>query len=542
MRTGGQTTSTGRLRAAAATLALAAFALPVHAQDVAAHGADDPLGRATPRDAIVAFSRAADRGDFVAAARYLQPVADGADREALSRDLKVVIDRSFHDALSTVSDAADGVLNDGLPIDRERVGPLILVRTDDPRFGRIWLVSSETLAQLSTMRDAIGESAVERFMPQALVRGELVGVSYAHWIALFASVLLPILLLALAGRMVMSIARRVLTDPAKREHLAAGYDRLRWPVTLVVALGIHLMSLPSLGLPLTFRIAVARVALVALVIALAWLIRRIMEILFARARGLVVGRDRTRTQSLMQLGERALKALVVVAAVVAVLLVVGVDSKTALAAFGVVGIALALGARKSVENLLGGIFLLGDKAIAIGDLCTISNRLGWIEEITLRSVRLRTLENSIVSVPASVLAESGIENHTAREKILAHNTLRLRYGTSVEQLNRILGGVRALLDRHSRIESSSARIRLVEFGAEAIELELFAYVLTTDVPDFLAVREELLLEIATIVEAAGSALAPVRHIRVENDDPVAPAIRKELRPASAKSLAGATHS
>ena len=237
-----------------------------------------------------------------------------------------------------------------------------------------------------------------------------------------------------------------------------------------------------------------------------------------RARRLAIEKDRTGTESLVLLGERLLRALVVLVAVFAILAIVGVDTKTALAGLGIGGIALALGARRTVENLLGGILLLSDKALAIGDFCSISNRVGVVEDITLRSVRLRTLDRTLVSIPAGALAQSGIENFATREKILAQSTLRVRYGTSVEQVTRILAGIRKVLDDSSNVESETSRVRLVNFGAEAIELEVFAYVLTADFNRFLELREELLLRIASVVEAAGSGFAPTRFIYMQGSE------------------------
>jgi MscS family membrane protein len=251
---------------------------------------------------------------------------------------------------------------------------------------------------------------------------------------------------------------------------------------------------------------------------------RVMTLGFARARAMVWGRDRTSTQSLMVLGERLLKAFVVLIAIFAILSFAGVDTKTALAGLGIGGIALALGAQRTVENLLGGILLLSDRAIAVGDFCRISNRLGVIEDITLRSVRLRTLDGTLVSIPAGVLAQADVENFATRCKILVKTTLRLRHGTSVLQLRRILEGIRALLDADARIEPGSSRIRLVNIGAEGIELELFAYVLTADFLEFLAVREALLLDTAALVEGAGSGFArPTQFIYMDESPPGADA-------------------
>jgi MscS family membrane protein len=210
---------------------------------------------------------------------------------------------------------------------------------------------------------------------------------------------------------------------------------------------------------------------------------------------------------LILLGEHLVQALVVVAAALTVLRVVGIDTSTALAGLGIGGIALALGAQKTVENLLGGMFLLSDRALAVGDLCRVDRRLGRIEDITLRSVRLRTHNDTLVSLPAGVQGQAGIENYATRHKILVQQTLRLRPRTDVEQVRRILDGIRALLHGHPRIEAGTSRIHLVNFGEQAVELELFGYVLTTDVGEFMAVREAMLLEVAGVVEAAGSGFA-----------------------------------
>ena len=485
---------------------------------------EDPLGRTTPRGTIVAFMRAVERDDFVSAARYVQ-VNENQRRhtEALARDLKALIDGYFSQAITSISDSPEGALDDGLPIDREGVGPLAigeqktdvtLVRVTDPSSGPIWLISSETLAQVPVLRASIPQTWMERVLPAALVTRRLFGISFAQWVVLAASLVVPFVGLALLAKVFIALARSMLRDVARQRALEAWYAAIRWPTITVLTLAIQLTSMRFQGLPLTFRIAYARVGLVAAVIAVAWLLRQALTLGFARARSMVWGKDRTSTQSLMLLGERLLKALVVLVAVFAILTLVGMDPKTALAGIGIGGVALALGAQKTVENLLGGIFLLTDRAIAVGDLCSISNRLGFVEDITLRSVRLRTLDQSLLSIPAGVLAQAGIENFATRNKILAQSTVRLRYGTSVEQLGRILDDIRTLLADHPRVEAGS-RIRLIDFGREAIELELFAYVLTADLPEFLGVREDLLLQIAAILERAGSGFAqPTQFIHM----------------------------
>jgi MscS family membrane protein len=237
------------------------------------------------------------------------------------------------------------------------------------------------------------------------------------------------------------------------------------------------------------------------------MIRRLMRLIFEGARLSMKRTGRTENASLVLLAGRLLNVLLVIIAVLCILTIAGVDTKTALAGLGIGGVAVAFGAQKTVENLLGGIFLLTDQALAVGDSCCISNRMGTVEDITLRSVRLRTPEQSLMSIPAGSLSQASIENFTTRGKIPVQTKLRLRYGLNPEQIQTILTGIRQLLKENQKIESSSSYVRLVDFGVNAIEFDLFAYLLTSRNDEFLSIREELLLQIATVVDSAGASFS-----------------------------------
>ena len=487
----------------------------------------DPLGRTNPRGTISSFIRAVGRDDMVGAARYLQVTeSQRRNTETLARDLKDLMDRFFSEPITSISDSPDGALDDGLPIDRERVGPLAigesktditLVRVTDPQAGRVWLISSETLAQVPALRRSIARTWIERVMPTQLMSRELFGISLAHWIVLVASFSVPFGLLTLLSAAFILFARRILRDPARRHNMGEWYAFTRWPGILALTLVIQLSAMRFLGFPLSFRIAYAHVGLVVLVIALTWLVRRVLTLGFMRTRTMVWGRNSASTQSLLLLGERLAKVLILVIAVIAILTIVGVNTKTALAGLGIGGVALALGAQKTVENLLGGVFLLSDRALAVGDTCSISNRVGVVEDITLRSVRLRTLEQTLLSIPAGTLSQASVENFATRAKILAQTTLRVRYGTTAEQLRSILTGIQRLIAENPKIDTASSRVRLVNFGERAVEIELFAYVLTSDFLEFLVIREDLLLHAVAVVESSGSGFAqPTEFVYIDH--------------------------
>jgi len=476
----------------------------------------DPFGRETPRGTITGFNQAVHRKDIVGAARYMQvTAAQRRNVEELGRELAELIDRYYAAPVTSLSHEPEGAVNDGLPLDREHVVltiagnpvPIELVRVTDPQTGLIWLISSQTVAQVPALSRSPERTWLERVIPQRVVESTLFGVSLAQWVGLAATLVVPLSVLLLLSAVFLVVTRRSVTDATRRALLESGHARLRWPVILLITLGVHLVAMPSLGFSLTFRFAYSPFVLGVAVVIAAWALWRLLALSVQHARTMAQRRGQTNLRSLLFLAERVCKTFIVMVAIFAVLAIAGVDTTTALAGVGLGGVAVALGAQKSVENLLGGVFLLTDRALAVGDTCSISNRLGVVEDITMRSVRLRTIEQTLLSVPAGILSQSNVENFATRDKIPVQSTLRLQYGTTAGQLRRVLSDIRSLLIEHSDIETGTARIRLVDFGERAIDLELFAYVLTPDVPTFLAVREELLLTIATIVEASGTSFA-----------------------------------
>jgi MscS family membrane protein len=342
------------------------------------------------------------------------------------------------------------------------------------------------------------------------------GLSLAQWIFWAFTLLAPLLLFGTFTWLVLWLAKR--RSETGRSLFLSSWSRVRWPLVLTLTLISHLVTIPLIGFSVRSRVAYSRVVLIASVIITAVLVWRLVTVTFQRARLSAIRRERSSTRSLVQLGERIVKVLVVLVAVLVLLALSGVDPATALAGVGIAGVAVALGAQKSVENLLGAVFLLTDRVLAVGDFCCVSDRVGWIEDITLRSVRLRTLDQTLLSVPASLLSQGSVENYTTRGKILLQTVLRLRYGTTSEQLHVVLEDVRQLLAQHPSIEKDGARARLTSFGAQAIEIELFAYVMTADYAAFLEIRESLLLHIAHIIESSGSAFAvPTQFIYMRSE-------------------------
>ena len=210
---------------------------------------------------------------------------------------------------------------------------------------------------------------------------------------------------------------------------------------------------------------------------------------------------------MVQLGRKLSKITAVIVGVLVLFYIAGINIAAVLTGLGIGGIAIAFAAQKTLENLFGGIMIISDQPIRVGDFCRAGDYLGNVENIGLRSTRIRTLERTVVSVPNGQLALMSLENFTTRDKMWFHHTLHLRYETTADQLRYILAEIRKMLYEHSKIESPSARTRLIGFGNSSLDVEVFAYVLETAYVPFLHIQEDLLLRIMDIIEVSGSGFA-----------------------------------
>ena len=273
----------------------------------------------------------------------------------------------------------------------------------------------------------------------------------------------------------------------------------------MIAILLHGFLVYLLQPPLLYRVYYVRFLAALLVGGFGWLTSRLSDQGFDRA----LSRTRTHRgggESILILMQRMNHIGILIIALLAALAFLGLNVTTALAGLGIGGLAVALAAQKTLENLIGGISLLLDRAIQVGDFCKIGDRVGTVADIGLRSLKLRTLDQNLLVVPNGVLAQMQFENMKERPKLLLQQTFSLRIETQVEQLRFVLDNVQKMLDEDPAVESGSSRLRVTSFAGAAFELELFAFVKTGDLGKFTGFRQEILLKIVGIVESAGTRL------------------------------------
>lgn len=264
-----------------------------------------------------------------------------------------------------------------------------------------------------------------------------------------------------------------------------------WPTTL----GGPGVSAIGLGLRVTAYVGVA------------WL----ATVLIRKAATLVIhlsdAEDRPLHQQLILVCSRILALIAVAVVFFKGGQSLGMPLSALVTGLGVGGLAVALSAQSTLENLIGGINLFADRPVKIGEVCKFGDQLGVVEGIGLRSTRIRTLGRTVVSIPNSTFAKMELENLSRRDRNLLRTTLRLEYGTSAAQVEAVLAALREVFFADDRIAVESRRIRLFDLGRDALEIEVFVYVLTADWNEYLGIREDLLLKAMRIVDESGLRLA-----------------------------------
>lgn len=476
----------------------------------------DALGRDTPAGTVVGFMRAASEKNFQRAAQYLDTrgIRDGVEEHI--RQLHAVLNRGLSSRdLAQLSRVPEGILEDGLAPTVERVGvvktksatlDIVLERVSPSDGAPIWRFSATTLKEVPALYQEVRPLWIEGQLWAPLRETRFLDVPLWQWLVIPLSLLLVIAVARLLSRGLFAIMRPVFFW-ITGERGAARRAEITGPIR-VIALSLAVSFWFSVTtLPLLARFTLGRLAVAFGIVGVAWLLMRFIDVGTQLAEARLRRANDLGGITIAQLIGRLGKVLTVLVAALTLLYIANVDLTTALAGLGIGGIAIALAAQKTIENLLGGIMIISDQPVRVGDFCRAGDVLGTVESIGLRSTRIRTLDRTVVSIPNGNLATQNLENYGIRDKFWFRPTLALRYETQADQLRYVLAEIRRMLYEHPQVENDAARIRFARFGSSSLDLDVFAYVRSGDMAGFLEVQEDLLLRIMDIVERSGTGFA-----------------------------------
>ena len=482
----------------------------------------------SPRAAVNRFLEAARDGRFAEAARYLDLAPGNPPAEAArsARRLKAVLDRHHQIDLARVSGSVEGDTEDGLPGSIDELTriptsgspePIRLLRKFD-RPGGHWLFTRRTVEVVDGLFAQLANHWLLDRLPAPLLAMGPIDLAFWQWLALPLLLVLAFLCAQLLGRATQrvlgSLARRTATQ--WDDALLASNAR---PIQLLWAIAICDWLLPFVGLYAPAQRFVDRVLNAALAAAFFWIALRSVDV----ARVLLAGgryQVEPSAQAFLGFGARFAKLLLVLLAVVGVLAELGYPVGSLLAGLGLGGLAFALAAQKTVENLFGALSIGLDQPFRVGDYVRIEGTEGTVETIGLRSTRIRTMDRTLVTIPNGRLAEMRAESFSARDRMRFNATFGLDTAASEAQVRRVLEGFKDVLKAQPAV-FDDVRVHLVRLGETSLEIEVNAWFRNEEQVDFLTQRQEVLLAFLRIVEGAGTGLAvlPTRVVLRRGEGP-----------------------
>ncbi|MDB5262636.1 MAG: mechanosensitive ion channel protein MscS [Adhaeribacter sp.] len=481
---------------------------------------DDSLGRRNPRGTVEGFIEAVSDENYTKAARYLNldtTLKVEEDGIKMVQALQRLLDHGGKIIpYSWISNDQEGQLNDNLGPNLDRVGTatvkdesfdIFVEKTVEATGAPIWLFSSQTIKRIPVITpEEVEEPIADRTLPDFLKENKWGGVPIGHWISMLLLAILSYLVAwSLTSAAIFML--RLLWHKSKNEPTVGIILAFELPIRLYLSAWILVVSSQEVGISIIVRQRFSELTIIVGMVAVLLLLWRLIDVLTRFGEKQMIRHNNMSGISIVLFLRRGAKIALLILGVITILSTFGFDVTTGIAALGIGGIALALGAQKTVENFVGSVTLIADQPIRVGDFCKVGQTLGKVEQIGMRSTRLRTNERTIVTIPNGEFSSLQIENFAHRDRYLINPKLRLHYQTTPSQIRTLLPALRNLLELTPKMDLESSRVRLIEITEDALIVEVFGYINTIDYNEFLEIQENLILQMMETVEADGKGLA-----------------------------------
>ncbi|MBV8833649.1 MAG: mechanosensitive ion channel family protein [Acidobacteriaceae bacterium] len=518
---------------------------------------EDPLKRTSPRSAMYAFLQAARSDNFELAAQYLDLHRIPASQRAtqgprLARELADLLNNNTQFEVLKLSNDPSGNQTDGLPPVVDKLASFDLdgntVSLQIQRVAsegmNIWLVTAESVGLIPQLVNSPSKLPLEKKLPAPLVQFKLIGTPLYVWLAL----LLAALILSAVSRLLMKLVLTGLRPMVHRfsnlfhEHRL---EAIAEPIRLLITILMFRACMEFVPTSALFRDLLLKLMTLLFAFAVASLLMRIADAISDRIISRLSTSERVLSSSAIPLLVRFVKICFFCFAALFVLSEWGYNTNTILAGVGVGGLAVALAAQKTIENLFGGISVISDRPVLVGDFCQFGGQVGTVEDIGLRSTRIRTLDRTLVTIPNSVFSNMTLENFSRRDRIWFHPTLSLRRDTNPDQIRALMEALKKILADHPKVSIGAVPLRFTKINNDSYSLDIFAYVETPNFDEYLVIQSELLLKILETANSIGVGFAvPFQEAFTFSKDPWLPesgpaALGQQKEPNQLSEYAGA---
>jgi MscS family membrane protein len=432
--------------------------------------------------------------------------------QELARKLQAVMDRRVtleREQLDKISDLPSGNPADGMA-DEDEVGrvdmplgsePIRLHRRRSPDGTALWVFSLDTVNRIESWYERLEDRWALDHLPNALLITGPGGLLLWQWM------MLPVLggVAIVLGLFLARLLRIALRLAWRSELGGAIAERQLGP--LRVLSGALLLRLLTQILYLTSGAEenVRAACNVGLIVGFMFGLWRVAEVISGRIQQSEWLRARPTMVGVMPLLHRLTEVGIWAAAVLWCLSELGYSVTGVLASLGLGGLAVALAAKNTLEHLLGGMTLSLDQPMRVGDLVRIGDVQGTVEQIGLRSTRIRTADRSLVTLPNGKLSDMQIETLAARDRIRMSLSLNVQYTLKAQGLRELREALLACIQKHPLIHKDKIRVHYSNLSDSAATIDITCWIDTSDQDQFLETRHSLLLQLIEVVESFGAA-------------------------------------
>ena len=467
----------------------------------------DSFGRDTPRQTVQSFINALSDNDYLLASNYLN-LSKSDNPTPIVRQFKQALDAGgrFQPDLQ-INNTPEGNLADQLPPNQEKVGninindknvSLILERVVAENGKQYWQFSSGTLSLVPDVIENTEPTLISRYTMESLEDEKLFGYQLADLVAAIMLALGSFLVTYIAVWLCYHFLR--IAYPRVRGQPLPLPDKIILPLSVVIMALILSEVMVYSGVSVTLREPINRFTDIASWVAVTWLLLRIVDVIFTRAVNLSYKKNYIERVSILGLMRKLTKALLLIFAVIAIFGNLGFDLTTGIAALGVGGLALALGAQKTIENLVGSVVVVADSPVRIGDYCKFGTYEGTVIDIGIRSSRVRTLTRTIVTVPNGDFSSMQIENFTSRDMFQFLHNLYIKRSADINEIFEMVNDLDTLLKEHELTNKEWNQANILELRQDSYVIQLQAYINANNVMEFYGKQDTLLVDVLSKVK------------------------------------------
>ena len=354
-------------------------------------------------------------------------------------------------------------------------------------------------------------------LPESLKGGHWLLDSW-QWILIALLVAIGVILGRLVGFAVRVVTRRVERSERLRvdREVLLGFER---PFSLWFSAWFLLRTLPMVQLEASAYEAVRLVVAAFSALGGVWAAYRLVDVIAAFVQAKAEQTQNRFDDMLVPLLRRTLKALITIVGVVYVASFLSEDLYGIVAGLSIGSLAIGFAAKDSIENMFGTATVLMDKPYQLGDWVTLDGIDGTVEAVGFRSTRIRTFQNSLITVPNSHFIRAATENWGARRYRRIRLMVSLAYGTPPLTIEAFCEAVRELIRKHPYTRKDYFHVYLNEFAAASLDVLVYCFVETPDWSTELRERHRLLLDILRVADGLGVEIAfPTQTLHLERPD------------------------